>query len=53
MDIIEFNGKANMLLTSIRDITYLKRTEEELTKERDFFKRGSEHRRDAHGGDRS
>lgn len=36
MDIIEFNGKANMLLTSIRDITYLKCTEEELTKERDF-----------------
>jgi PAS domain-containing protein len=35
-DIIEFNGQPNMLLTSIRDITYLKRAEDELVKERDF-----------------
>ena len=35
-DIIEFNGQPNMLLTSIRDITYLKRTEDALTRERDF-----------------
>ncbi len=35
-DIIEFNGQPNMLLTSIRDITYLKRAESELIKERDF-----------------
>jgi diguanylate cyclase (GGDEF)-like protein/PAS domain S-box-containing protein len=35
-DIIEFDGKPNMLLTSIRDISYMKRTEDELKKERDF-----------------
>lgn len=35
-DIIEFNGQPNMLLTSIRDITYLKHAEDELIKERDF-----------------
>ncbi len=35
-DIIEFNGKSNMLLTSIRDISYMKRVEDDLKKERDF-----------------
>lgn len=35
-DIIEFNGQPNMLLTSIRDISYLKRAEDDLIKERDF-----------------
>lgn len=35
-DVIEFNGQKNMLLTSIRDITNLKKAEDELTKERDF-----------------
>lgn len=35
-DIIEFNGRNDMLLTSIRDISTFKQTEEELTKERDF-----------------
>ena len=35
-DIIEFNGQPNLLLTSIRDISYLKRAERELEKERDF-----------------
>lgn len=35
-DIIEFNGKPNILLTSIRDISYMKRIEDDLKKERDF-----------------
>jgi len=35
-DIIEFNGQPDLLLTSIRDISYLKRAERELEKERDF-----------------
>ncbi|SMC38022.1 diguanylate cyclase [Papillibacter cinnamivorans] len=35
-DLIEFNGQKNMLLTSIRDISNLKRVEDALTKERDF-----------------
>ena len=35
-DIIEFNGKPNMLLTSIRDISYMKRVENDMRKERDF-----------------
>lgn len=35
-DIIDFNGQPNLLLTSIRDISYLKRAELELEKERDF-----------------
>lgn len=35
-DIIEFHEQKNMLLTSIRDITNLKKVENELTKERDF-----------------
>ena len=35
-DKIEFKNQKNMLLTSIRDISSLKRIEDELTKERDF-----------------
>ncbi len=35
-DVIEFNGKPNMLLTSIRDISYMKHIEDDLKKERDF-----------------
>ena len=35
-DIIEFNNQKDMLLTSMRDISNLKRAEDELTKERDF-----------------
>lgn len=35
-DIIDFNGTANVLLTSIRDISYMKRVEIDLKKERDF-----------------
>lgn len=35
-DIIEFKNQKNMLLTSVRDISNLKRIEDELTKERDF-----------------
>ena len=35
-DIIEFCGQSNVLLTSIRDISYLKRAENDLARERDF-----------------
>ncbi len=35
-DLIDFKEQSQVLLTSIRDITNLKRVEEELTKERDF-----------------
>lgn len=35
-DRIAFSGENNMLLTSIRDITHLKRIEDELMRERDF-----------------
>ncbi|MGE4354088.1 MAG: diguanylate cyclase [Oscillospiraceae bacterium] len=35
-DIVTFDGQEDMLLTSIRDISSLKRIEEDLTKERDF-----------------
>jgi len=35
-DRIEFNNRKNMLLTSIRDISNLKRAKDELTRERDF-----------------
>ncbi|HPF87612.1 MAG TPA: diguanylate cyclase, partial [Candidatus Limiplasma sp.] len=36
MDTIEFNGRKDMLLTSIRDISHLKKVKDELVKERDF-----------------
>jgi len=36
IDIIEFNDQRNMLLTSIRNISNLKRIEDELIRERDF-----------------
>ncbi len=35
-DIIMFNDQKDMMLTSVRDISNLKRIEDELTKERDF-----------------
>ena len=37
-DIINFCGQDNILLTSIRDISHLKQTEHELSRERDFSK---------------
>ena len=35
-DLIDFCGQSNVLLTSIRDISYLKKTEHDLARERDF-----------------
>ncbi len=35
-DLIDFCGQSNILLTSIRDISYLKKAEHDLARERDF-----------------
>ena len=35
-DLIDFCGQSNILLTSIRDISYLKKAERDLARERDF-----------------